>query len=107
MSQHLLLVDPWRMNLYSLVLITGFIWGVRFAEVVSEWNYVENGKRAKFWSDTIGCKIHEVSVETNAYRLDIVFENFRYSFLGYEPEIAIKKDYPLQVNEITSDGGVS
>ncbi len=85
----------------------GFIWGVRFAEVISGWDYAENGKQAKFWSQAIGRKMHEVSVLTNAYRLELVFADIRYSFLGYEPAVTIQKDHPLKVNEITSDGGVT
>jgi hypothetical protein len=34
----------------------GFIWGVRFAEVVSGWDYAENGKRAKFWSGRLDAR---------------------------------------------------
>jgi hypothetical protein len=85
----------------------GFIWGVRYADVLSGWIYEENGKRARFWSDVIGRKMHEVTVETNAYRLKLVFADIRYSFLGYEPEVSFPKDYPLPVTEPTSDGGVS
>ena len=84
----------------------GFIWGVRFAEVTSGWNYVENGKRAKFWSEAIGRKMHEVNLDTNVYSLELVFVDIRYVFLGHTPSIVVQKDYPLKINEITSDGGV-
>jgi hypothetical protein len=85
----------------------GFIWGVRYAEVLSGWNYYENSKRARTWSQRIGRKMHEISVETNAYGLELVFADIRYAFLGHSPEVVFKKDYPLKVTEITSDGGVS
>jgi hypothetical protein len=85
----------------------GFIWGVRFAEVLSGWAYIENGKRARFWSDAVRRKMHEVYVDTNAYRLELVFADIRYSFLGHEPAVTVQKDYPLKINEITSDGGVT
>lgn len=84
----------------------GFIWGVRFAEVISGWDYAENGKRAKFWSEALGRKMHEVSVCTNSYRLELVFADVRYQFLGHEPAITFPKDYPLMVTEVTSDGGI-
>lgn len=84
----------------------GFIWGVRCADVLSGWDYVENGKRATFWSSALGRRMHEVSVYTNAYRLVLAFADVRYAFLGHEPEITVQKDYPLPANEITSDGGV-
>jgi len=85
----------------------GFIWGVRYADVLSGWTYYGNSKRAKDWSQRIGRKMHEISVETNAYGLELVFADVRYAFLGHWPEVVFKKDYPLKVTEITSDGGVS
>jgi hypothetical protein len=83
----------------------GFIWGVRWSE--GTLTYVEDGERAKYWSEIIGRKMHEVKIGTNAYYLHLVFADIRYAFLGHEPEVQFPKDYPLKVTEITEDGGVS
>jgi hypothetical protein len=86
----------------------GFIWGVRFAETwVGGLKYIDNGERAKYWSKVIGRNMHEVSIETNAYSLHLVFADIRYAFLGHEPKVQFPKDYPLRVSEVTKDGGVS
>lgn len=85
----------------------GFIWGVRFADAYPGLKYVEDGKRAEYWSQKTGRKMHEILLETNAYFLRLVFADIRYSFLGHEPEVQVPKDYPLKVDEVTEDGGVS
>src|SRR5262245_48375694 len=41
----------------------GFIWGVRFSVPQVGFEYIENGERAKYWSEKIGRKMHEVVVE--------------------------------------------
>jgi hypothetical protein len=83
----------------------GFIWGLRFSEAYG-WQYIENGERAKYWSERLGRIMHEVILETNAYSLKLIFADIRYAFLGYEPAVEVQKDYPLKVSETTSDGGV-
>lgn len=86
----------------------GFIWCVRFAETwAGGLKYIDHGERAKYWSKAIGRNMHEVTIETNAYLLRLVFADIRYAFLGHEPEVQFPKDYPLKVNEVTKDGGVS
>jgi len=85
----------------------GFIWGVRFADAYPGLAYLENGERAEYWSHLMGRKMHEITVETNAYLLRLVFADVRYAFLGHEPEVVLQKDMPLSVIESTSDGGVS
>jgi len=43
--------------------------------------------------------MHEISIETEAFHLRLVFVNVRYAFLGHEPEIRLKKDYPIDQSE--------
>jgi len=72
----------------------GFIWGVRFAETwVGGLTYLDNGERAKHWSKIMGRNMHEVTIETNAYFLRLVFADIRYAFLGYEPEVHNQRNY--------------
>lgn len=85
----------------------GFIWGIREALAYPGLEYVDNGERAAYWSGKIGRKMHEVLLETNAYRLRLVFADIRHSRLGHEPDAEIKNDYPLPVTEVTSDGCVA
>jgi hypothetical protein len=84
----------------------GFVWGIRYATAYPGLKYVENGARAEYWSKKVGRKMHEVLIGTNVYSLRLVFADVRYSFLGHEPDVQVQKDYPLPVDETTSDGGV-
>lgn len=85
----------------------GFIWGVRFADAYPGMEYLETGERAGYWSGLMGRKMHEITVETNAYLLRLVFADVRYSFVGNESEVLLSKDMPLSTIETTSDGGVT
>jgi|SRR5215471_9959911 len=76
----------------------GFIWGVRFADVYPGLTYVENGERAAYWSQLVGHRMHEVAIETNCFHLRLVFADLRYTFVGYEPDVSISKDMPINVS---------
>ena len=84
----------------------GFVWGVRYATAYPGLKYVDDGARAEYWSRKVGRKMHEVLTGTNVYSLRLVFADIRYSFLRHEPDVTVQKDYPLRVDETTSDGGV-
>jgi hypothetical protein len=53
--------------------------------------------------------MHEVTIETEAFHLRLVFADVRHESLGHDaPGILLRKDYPIDsgCNELTSDGGV-
>jgi len=75
----------------------GFIWGVRCAVAYPGLSYVEEGEGARKWSETLGMPMHEVLIRTNAFHLRLIFAEFRYAFLGREPDVAVPpKDYPIR-----------
>ncbi len=84
----------------------GFIWGVRYSNAYPGLRYLDNRERARHWSHLMGRKMHEVTLETEAFHLRLVFADVRYTFLGNEPEIVLGKDFPLNLSENTSDGDV-
>jgi hypothetical protein len=88
----------------------GFVWGVRYANAYPGLTYVEDGKRAAHWAAAMSRPMHEVLIETEAYRLRIVFADVRHEHLGREGEGAPPRsnDLPIAVRETdrTSDGGV-
>jgi hypothetical protein len=77
----------------------GFIWGMRFAEAYPGLKYIENGERAEHWSRLLGQKMHEVLLETNCFRLQLVFADVRYAFLGHEPQVVLPKNMPLEIKK--------
>jgi hypothetical protein len=53
----------------------GFWWAVNSAEVYPGWTYVAGSERALIWSKKIGLSMHEVMIETNVYKLSLVFNS--------------------------------
>ena len=45
----------------------GFIWGVRYSNAYPGLTYVEGGERAKHWSEKMDRKMHEITLETQAF----------------------------------------
>ncbi len=87
----------------------GFIWGVRFSNANPGLIYVRDGARAVHWSRALGRPMHEVTIETEAFHLRLVFADVRCEFLGHEDTpLTLRKDYPIDAgrSEPTSDGGV-
>lgn len=84
----------------------GFIWGVRCSAAYPGWTYVEGGRLAKYWSKKLGRTMHEITLETAAFHLRLVFADVRTGFVGLDSELDMLKDYPLPVTDPTVDGGV-
>ena len=51
--------------------------------------------------------MHEITLETECYFLRLVFADLRVGSIEDPEAIFDRKDYPLPVNEETSDGGIS
>ncbi len=51
----------------------GFMWGVKSAEAYPGWTYVADSERAAIWSKKMGLPMHEIVIETNVYKLSLVF----------------------------------
>ncbi|HET6566772.1 MAG TPA: hypothetical protein VFG50_02335 [Rhodothermales bacterium] len=56
---------------------SGFVWGVNWALAYPGWEYHADSPRAKSWSERLGHLMHEVSLETNAYLLRLIFHDVR------------------------------
>ena len=81
----------------------GFIWGVRYSTAYPGLTYVEQGERAQHWSAQLGRLMHEVTVETEAFHLRLVFAELRYECLGRESaEQPRPKDYPIEPTNETA-----
>jgi hypothetical protein len=51
----------------------GYVWGVKYAAAYPGWTYINASPRAEFCSRRLGVAMHEVLIETNVFRLSIVF----------------------------------
>lgn len=73
----------------------GFIWGVRYSNAYPGLEYVPDSELAKRWSNALGIPMHEIVLETEAFRLQLVFAEVRYEFLGHRPTVVFKKQFPI------------
>lgn len=73
----------------------GFIWGVRWSCAYPGLTYAADGERARHWSRLLGRTMHEVTLETNAFFLRLVFAELRYAFLGHDESVLPPKEYPV------------
>lgn len=53
----------------------GFVWGVCWADAYPGMSYVEDSDRARRWSERLAREMHEVAIETNTFRLELVFHD--------------------------------
>ena len=88
----------------------GFIWGVRYSSAYPGLTYEADGARAREWAARLGRPMHEVLIETEAFRLRLVFADLRYAYLGTldDPDVMRPKDMPIPPAEEqrTADGNV-
>ena len=53
----------------------GYVWGVNYALGYPGWAYVKQSERAAQWEKLAGIPMHEVTIETNVYRISLVFHD--------------------------------
>lgn len=73
----------------------GFIWGVRYSNAYPGLTYVAGSTRAERWTRTLGVPMHEITLQTEAFTLTLVFAEARYEFLGHEPAVTFPTQYPI------------
>jgi hypothetical protein len=101
---------PSGADLANIDVPDGFVWGVRWAAAYPGLKYRVDGLRAQHWSALLGCPMHEVSIETNVYRLQLVFAGIRHAALGTDHNTSLhrREDVPIPpvLADRTSDGVV-
>jgi len=53
----------------------GHVWNVNYTQAHPGWEYVHASERAGAWAERLRLPMHEVRVETNIYRLTLVFHD--------------------------------
>jgi hypothetical protein len=61
----------------------GFVWGVCWAEAYPGISYVDGSERARRWSERLAHEMHEAAIETNAFRLGLVFHDLVVEQIGH------------------------
>lgn len=65
----------------------GYVWGVRCQELYPGAKIVDNSPRAQRWTKETGIQFHEVDIEANAHRINLIFSSLSTEEigLGYAP----------------------
>ena len=61
----------------------GFVWGVCWADAYPGISYVDGSKRARRWSERLAHEMHEAAIETNTFRLGLVFHDLVVEQVGH------------------------
>lgn len=75
--------------------LSGFVWGVNWAMAYPGWEYQADSPRAKSWSEQLGHHMHEVSLETNAYLLRLVFHEVRVRKINDDTDLIRRVLIPI------------
>lgn len=60
----------------------GFVWGVKYATAYPGWKYIDDSPRAAQWSQKFNRPLHEVTIETNVYKLSLIFSDLTVTKLS-------------------------
>jgi hypothetical protein len=73
----------------------GFVWGVNWSTAYPGLSYVDASARAQEWADRLGQSMHEVRIETEAFRLGIVFHDFTVTKINDKVSVLDKVMFPM------------
>jgi hypothetical protein len=74
----------------------GFVWGVGWSTAYPGLTYIDESPRAREWSERLGKPMHEVSIETEVFKLHLVFHDFTVTKLSDEVRVLDKVMFPLK-----------
>ncbi len=73
----------------------GFVWGVCWSLAYPGLEYVSTSELARTWSHRLGRPMHEVTIETEAFHLQLVFHDVDVEQLDDTVEVVDKVIVPL------------
>jgi hypothetical protein len=80
--------------------LEGYVWGVNWQVLYPGVKYVEKSRTARVWAKDLRIPFHEVQVEMNAHRLDLVFSDLEVT--------PVERGYaPFSVGGFFNDGKIS
>jgi hypothetical protein len=97
--------DPWRASWDDLFIDyaawkragepDGFIWGTNWSMAYPGPHYVENSQLAEGWASRLGHPMHEAFIETEAFKLQLVFHDLRTQRTGDEVSVYDRVTFPI------------
>lgn len=76
----------------------GFVWGVCWSMAYPGLNYIDDSLRARQWSERLERPMHEVTIETEAFQLRLVFHEFTVTKLSDEVCVIDKIMFPINTH---------
>ncbi|MBF6612677.1 MAG: hypothetical protein IVW55_06060 [Chloroflexi bacterium] len=73
----------------------GFVWGTQWSMAYPGLAYIEDSELASHWSSRLQASMHEVSIETEAFSINLVFHDVFVTKLSGEVSIIDKAVIPL------------
>ena len=73
----------------------GFVWGACWSTAYPGLSYVDESPRAREWSARLGKPMHEVTIETEAFKIQLVFSDFTVTKLSETVDVLDKVMFPL------------
>lgn len=74
----------------------GFVWGACWSTSYPGLSYIDDSPQARHWSERLGKSMHEIQIETEAFRLRLVFHDFSVTKLSDEVRVVDKVMFPLK-----------
>lgn len=76
----------------------GFIWGVRASSSLGM-VVVDDSALAATWSEKLNMKMTEVTIDTEAFHIQLVFSELRSEFLGRDPSpLTFTRSNPIKIS---------
>jgi hypothetical protein len=62
--------------------LQGYLWGVNWALSYPGFELIKDSLKAKDWSQRLKKEMYEMEVETNVFKLNFIFHDFKYKKIG-------------------------
>jgi hypothetical protein len=71
----------------------GYDWGVKWSQIWEGWDIQADSPKAKDWSERIGIPFYEVTIETNAVFITLIFSELQVTQLSDQIDPGIAKAF--------------
>lgn len=70
--------------------LNGFVWGTGWSTLYPGWKLIEDSPQSIVWTNAIGITFFEISIETEAYSINLIFHSLRVEKLADANDPAIE-----------------
>jgi hypothetical protein len=74
----------------------GFVWGTNWSLAYPGLQYIRDSKLAASWSEKLKEEMHEVTIETESFRIQLIFHDVKVEKLSSDVGMVNKVIFPLK-----------